>query len=52
MDKLWIVNKILKKHWVTKAYFINNKLGEVLLDMREKIILNDFKNRYSNIIKK
>lgn len=51
MNNLWIVNKVLKKNWVTRAYFVNNKLGEILLDIREKIILNDFAHRFDDILR-
>lgn len=52
MKKLWLVNRFITKNIVIRTYFKNNKLGELLLDIREKIILNDFRDRYSNIIKK
>lgn len=52
MRKLWLVNCIITKNMVIRTYFKNNRLGELLLDIREKIILNDFRDRYSNIIKK
>ena len=50
LNYLWIVNKILKKHYIERVYFINNKIGEWLLDIRETIILHDFKKRFHGIL--
>lgn len=51
MSNLWIVNHLITKELIIRTYFKNNKIGEVLLDARENIILEELKKKYSDILK-
>lgn len=51
MDRLWIVNHVLSRSHITRAYYsISKTLGERLLDLREKIIYSYLDEKYVQIL--